>query len=115
MKVIYVAGHYRDNRGEYYVRMNIRTAERAALFVWLNGGVALCPHKNTAGYGGAHGILDKTWLLGDIELLARCDALWALPGWDTSKGATKEVEYAKSQEIIVLYNQNDVLKFLNKI
>ena len=112
MKVIYIAGQYRSERGEYYVRMNIRAAEQAALFVWINGGVALCPHKNTAGFGGAHGLPGKTWLIGDLELVARCDALWALPGWDTSEGATIEVEHAKSQEITILYNQHDVLEFL---
>ena len=113
MKVIYIAGHYRDERGEYYVRTNIRIAENAALYVWFNGGVALCPHKNTAGFGGAYGIYDKTWLDGDLELLTRCDAIWALDGWDTSAGATAEVEFAKAHGIKVLYNELEVLVMLS--
>jgi len=112
MKVIYIAGHYRDPRGEFYVRCNIREAERAALMVWLWGGAALCPHKNTAGFGGAHGIADETWLKGDLELLERCDAVWALPGWDTSIGATGEVNHAKSLNIPVFTAENEVYDFL---
>jgi hypothetical protein len=114
MKVIYIAGKYRDERGEFYVRCNIREAERAALFVWQFGGVALCPHKNTAGLGGAHGIPDKTWLDGDLELLHRCDAIWLLPGWEESKGARVEKDFARALLIPILVDQADVLKFLKE-
>lgn len=112
MKVIYIAGKYRSDRGEFYVRCNIREAERAALFVWLHGGVALCPHKNTAGLGGAHGMTVEVWLDGDLELIERCDALWAIPGWDDSYGAKAEVDFAKKCNIPVLFDQVDVLEFL---
>jgi len=47
MKVIYIAGKYRDTRGEYWVRQNIRLAEFYAVRVWNIGAVAPCPHKNT--------------------------------------------------------------------
>ncbi len=112
MKVIYIAGRYRDERGEFYVRCNIREAERAALFVWMNGGVAMCPHKNTAGLGGAHGIPDSTWLDGDLELLDRCDAIWPIPGWESSSGTRREVDFAEKNDIPILSSQADVLKFL---
>jgi len=105
MKVIYIAGKYRDKRGEFYVQMNIREAEQAALFVWVNGGVALCPHKNTSGLGGAFLIDDQTWLAGDLELLSRCDAVWAIPNWVASAGAHDEVAFAKKNNIPVLFNQ----------
>jgi len=115
VKVIYIAGCYRDPRGEFYVRMNIREAEQAALFVWKNGGVALCPHKNTSGFGGAFGIQDTTWLEGDLELLRRCDAIWAIPNYVDSQGAQKELEFAWGKGIPCLYSQADVLKFLEVI
>jgi hypothetical protein len=112
MKVVYIAGRYRDERGEFYVRCNIREAERAALIVWIYGGVALCPHKNTAGLGGAHNLPDKTWLDGDLELLKRCDAIWMIPGWQSSSGATAEEEFAREIGIKVFYNQSDIVEFL---
>lgn len=111
-KVIYIAGPYRDPRGEFYVRCNIREAERAALWVWLHGAVALCPHKNTAGLGGAHGITDRTWLDGDLELLRRCDAIYLIPGWESSQGAQAEAAFAREHDIPLLYGQADVLRFL---
>ena len=114
MKVIYIAGHYRSDKGEWYVTQNIEAAASAALFVWLYGGVALCPHKNTSLFGGAYGIPDRTWLDGDLELLSRCDAIWALPGWDTSSGAQAEVEFAEDLNMPILYDQPDVLRFLGK-
>ena len=112
MKLIYIAGRYRDSRGEYYVRCNIREAERCALFVWQFGGVAICPHKNTAGLGGAYNIPDEVWLNGDMEIMSRCDAVWAIPGWDTSEGAMNEVKNAKVWGLPVLYNQAEVLEYL---
>ena len=112
MKVIYIAGRYRDERGEYYVRCNIRDAERAALCVWKFGGVALCPHKNTAGFGGAWGMPDRIWLDGDLELIRRCDAVWMIPGWQSSSGARGEKEFAESLGIPVFTDQGDVLEYL---
>ena len=114
MRVIYICGAYRDSRGEFYIESNIREAERAALWVWLQGGVALCPHTNTRHFGGAHGIQDETWLKGDLELLGRCDAVWALPSWESSEGATDEVMVAKDLRMPILYNQKDVSDFLEK-
>jgi hypothetical protein len=57
--------------------------------------------------------MDETWLKGDLELLKRCDAVWALPGWDTSIGATGEVNHAKSLNIPVFTAENEVYEFLN--
>lgn len=112
MKVVYISGRYRDPRGAFYIRANIREAERAALFVWKYGGVALCPHLNTALFDGAFGIPDDTWLKGDFELVRRCDAVWALPGWESSVGASAEVKLANEIGLPVLYDQADVLKYL---
>lgn len=114
IKVVYIAGPYRDNRGEYHVRQNIRHAEAAAIHVWQNGGVALCPHKNTAGFGGVPGCTDKTWLEGDLELLFRSDAMWAIEGWRNSAGAIAEVEFARQLNIPVLFCLNEVKGFLRK-
>jgi hypothetical protein len=112
MKVIYIAGRYRDKRGEYYVRKNIKDAEFHALYVWGHGGVAICPHKNTAGFNGAFGIPDKVWLDGDLELLMRSDAVWAIPGWEESEGAKKEVAFAVNIQKPVLHTKGEVKRYL---
>lgn len=113
MKVIYIAGPYRAP-SEWEVRMNIREAEHHALMVWQYGAVALCPHKNTAGFGGAPGCIDDTWLQGDLELLKRCDALWAITGWRDSTGATREVEYAREHHIHCLFSIQEMIDFIQR-
>jgi hypothetical protein len=112
-RVIYIAGKYRDGRGEWWIRENIRRAEEAAGLVWQNGGVALCPHKNTAFFGGLPGCTDDTWLAGDLELLRRCDAVWAIDGWLESAGAKAEVSFARENGIPVYFCVNEVVEFLS--
>lgn len=114
MKVIYIAGKYRSDKGEWFVYENIRAAELMAQWVWMHGGVALCPHKNTAFFGGLPGCPDETWLEGDLELLKRCDAVFAISGWRESAGARAEVEYAKKNHIPVIYNHRSVISFLKQ-
>ena len=100
VKVIYVAGKYRDTRGEWYVMQNIRDAERVALQIWKLGGVALCPHMNTRFFGGT--LPDETWLSGDLELLRRCDALFLMSNAANSTGAQEEAKLAKTLGLPVL-------------
>src|SRR3972149_3783943 len=112
MKVIYIAGPYRDSRGEFYVGQNIYEAEMAALRVWQMGGVALCPHKNSGGLGGAYGLDDRTWLEGDLELLRRCDAIYLITDWQSSAGVQAEKLFAEEIGIPVLQTERDVMLFL---
>ena len=111
MLVIYIAGKYRDTRGEWWIRENIREAEKCAMFVWQQGLVALCPHKNTAFWGGMPGCSDDTWLKGDLELLQRCDAMYVTRNWRNSAGAIAEVKYAKQIGVPVLYTEQEVIDF----
>jgi len=109
-KLIYVAGKYRDERGEWYVESNIREAEALAQFIWINGGIAFCPHKNTEHWGGL--LPDEEWIKGDLEILSRCDAIYMLPNWHDSEGAKKEHAFAKEHHIIVFYDARDLLYYL---
>lgn len=98
MKVVYIAGPYRA-KNEWNVVCNIRAAERLALEVWRAGAVALCPHKNTALFGGAAD--DSVWLKGDLELLRRCDAVILTEDWLESSGTIDEVIFAIEHSIPV--------------
>lgn len=95
----YVAGAYRDTRGAWFIRENIRAAEAVALSLWQRGIPALCPHKNTALFDGA--APDEVWLAGDLVMLARCDAVVLVPGWRKSAGTRAEVEFAEARGIPV--------------
>jgi hypothetical protein len=91
MKVVYVAGPYRADT-EYGVLLNIQRAEQLALKVWIAGAACICPHKNTAFFGGA--AHDSIWLDGDKEIVRRCDAVVCTNGWRDSVGASGEVALA---------------------
>lgn len=87
MKLVYVAGPFRG-ANSWEMECNIRRAEELSLEVWRMGAVALCPHLNTRFFQGA--LEDSTWLLGDLEMVKRCDAVLLTPDWQRSRGACGE-------------------------
>jgi len=99
MKIAYVAGPYRS-KTEYGVKQNIDRAEVVALELWRMGFAVICPHKNTAFFGGAAD--DSVWLAGDLEMVRRCDLVVTVDGFERSTGAMGEVELAKSLGIPVM-------------
>jgi hypothetical protein len=111
MKVVYVAGAYRGSC-EWEVEANIRKAEAIALQLWKMGAVAICPHKNTAHFGGA--LPDERWLQGDLELVRRSDAVCCAPGWEESEGARGEVALAHELAIPVFANPGQVKEWLSQ-
>lgn len=100
MKLVYVAGPFRAST-DWDRENNIRRAEALALEVWRLGYAALCPHCNTRFFDGA--APDNVWLLGDLEMLRRCDALITTPDWERSTGAKAEVKYAQDAGIPVFH------------
>ena len=94
--LVFVSGPYRANTERGIVN-NIREAEYAAIEVWKAGGAAICPHLNTAHFGGI--LADSVWLEGDLEILRRCDGMLLIGGWAHSAGAMGEYEYAKREGI----------------
>lgn len=100
MKVAYIAGPYRSAT-PHGILENIRRAESVALKYWLRGYATICPHMNTRLFDGT--APDELWLDGDLVILARCDVIVMMYGWEKSKGATAELEYAQSlgKEVIL--------------
>jgi hypothetical protein len=88
MKIAYIAGPYRDERGEWFVHQNIQRASEVALKYWRLGYAVICPHRNAAFFGGA--CPDDTWLKGDMEFVRVCDVLVLMGGWNKSEGAREE-------------------------
>ena len=87
LPVVYVAGPYRAATVRQ-VQANIWRAQEAALAVWREGAVAICPHGNTMLFDGECD--DDVWLRGDLELLRRSDAVLMVGAWQLSRGATAE-------------------------
>jgi len=91
---------------EWQLEQFIRQAEDAALWYWAHGWAVICPHKNTAHFGGAFGIPDTVWLDGDLELVRRCDAIYMLSNWKESSGAKAELELARELGLEIIYEGN---------
>ena len=99
--IVYVAGRFRGPTA-WDIEKNVRAAEEVALAVAQAGAMPLCPHANTRFFSGQ--LDDDFWLTGTLALLARCDAVVLVPGWEASTGARGEVEHAEAHGIPVLYD-----------
>ena len=111
MKVIYLAGPYRSPT-EYGVQQNIEAASKIAMEVWKLGAVCICPHKNTAFFGGA--LPDAVWLEGDLELIRRSDAVLIMEAWERSDGAVDERWFASGIGKPVLFSLAELEDWLRR-
>jgi hypothetical protein len=94
LKLVYIAGPFRAAT-PWLVEENVRRAERLALDVWKEGAVAMCPHTMNRNFDKA--LPDAAFLNGALALLARCDALITVPGWESSRGTQAEVRFAQER------------------
>jgi hypothetical protein len=94
--LVYIAGPY---RGE--IDHNIAQAREIAIKVWESGNVAICPHLNTAHFELDCSCVDSDYLQGDLEIVARCDAVLLTPDWYKSIGAMIERNFAIDRHIPV--------------
>ena len=109
MKLAYVAGSYRAN-SEWGLVVNIRMAEIVASHLWRAGFAVLCPHKNTAHFGGL--CPDKVFLDGDLEMLSRCDLVVVTEDYKRSIGTLAEIEFAIGRGTPVFYSVKDAVDWL---
>lgn len=101
--LIYVAGKYSGNtRNE--VNLNIDAAIKIAGRLWKMGHAVICPHANSAHFDDV--FPEVTWeqyIAGDLNMIARVDAMVMVPGWEESNGARTEWEYALQLDIPIYY------------
>jgi hypothetical protein len=100
MSVIFICGPYRAETEEG-IKENIRNAEKWARKLWAGGAAVICPHLNSAMMGS--NIPEEIFLNGYIEILGRCDTLFAMPGWKKSEGARAEVKEARRLGLDIIY------------
>ncbi len=109
MRIVFVAGPYRAAT-ENGVHENIGRARAVALPLWRPGVMVFCPHLNSAFMGGAQP--DRVFLDGALAMLAKCDAVVLVPGWERSTGTQAEIELANRLGIPVYESADDFLDTL---
>lgn len=80
---------------------NIMKAREYALKYWKLGYAVICPHLNNMLMDGE--LPDQSWLDGDLVILSKCEIIVMIPGWEDSEGAKAELEFAKNNNISVIY------------
>lgn len=110
--VVYIAGPYRG-KSESDVFKHIINARKWAIIVWTGGGIAICPHLNTAFFGGVAGLPDQVWLDGDLEIIKRCDAVLVIPASESSVGTQAEIQHAERQGIPVFHSTQSLFNWMN--
>lgn len=92
-KLVYIAGPYRANSATG-IAANIQSARLAAIEFAKMGIPYICPHLNSAYFEEyAPDVPDSFYLKMGLEILARCDAIFVLRGWEESEGTKAEMEW----------------------
>ena len=112
--IVYLAGQYRAPT-ILGVTLNIYCAWKAAKRLWRAGFVVICPHSNSAFMGELFSpIHGQVFLEGDLELVRKSDALFAMPGWRRSAGACGEIGEGRRYKIPIFYNIEELIAWRNQ-
>lgn len=108
MKIVYIAGPLTtgwDGKDRVFIENHVRNAEAYQVALANLGIGAFCPHTHSSFHNEKGGKASEAYYYElDFEFLKRAsDALLAVPGWEQSKGATSEVEWAIKNNIPVFY------------
>lgn len=109
MKAIYTVGPFRADT-PWGVEQNIRRAEGVAIWIAKAGGLPVCPHTMFRFFDKS--MPDDFWLRATLSLMARCDAIYMLDGWENSEGSIAEFNAAPSLGVVRLEHWQDLTEYL---
>lgn len=102
MKTIYVSGPY--SAPTYcQIRKNVHAAAKVGASCIEKGWAALVPHCNSHAIAKHIERAWGDWILMDLALIDKCDAILMMSNWIESEGAKREHSYALSKNIPVFY------------
>ena len=107
--IVYVAGKYSGD-----ISGNIHKARQTAIKLWELGYTVFCPHLNTVHFEIDCKCQYDDYILGDLEILERCDVILMLDNWESSRGAMSEHEFAELKKIPIFYKIEDLERWYNE-
>lgn len=96
--LVYVSGKYSGD-----IDANILAAQKVAVDLWEMGHHVICPHLNTIHFENTCRSSYEHYIAGDLDMISRLDCLVMIPGWEESKGALIEKEYAEKLDMPIYY------------
>lgn len=114
--IVYTAGAIRPMNGQT-IEGNLKVAKDIALELWKDGFAVICPHANS---DLPISLAEKEvsvniWLVGDLEIIARCDAVVVCPGWEASEGTRGEIKFAEERNIPLYYYPDKPTKHATEV
>jgi len=101
--IVYVSGAYYGKDNGKSINSNIRLAREAAIELWERGYTVICLHLNTQNFEKDCKLTYDDYLIGDCEIIKRCDVVFMLDNWEESNGASIERQTALENNIPVFY------------
>ena len=122
MKIIFIAGPYTGDGSYESIEKNIREAEKYQIALANNQIGFFCPHNHTEHFSSKKGAQAPEQFYYDLDfhyLTYVADAVLALPNWEKSWGAKKEIEWAKKKGMKIFYPKDlsdikDIVEWVNK-
>ncbi len=108
MKIVFISGQLTsgwDGKDRSFIEDRIKEAEKYQLAL-INAGIGcFCAHTHTSFHYEKGSIaLPEFYYEMDMEFLKRAaDAVLAMPGWEKSRGAEKEVKWARENNLPIFY------------
>ena len=106
--MIYISSAY-TNADPLEVEKNVAKARAVAQEIIHLGALMFCPHTHSHGFLG---LTHSEWLTLDLKVLNVCDAILMVNGWQKSKGATMEWQFAQLHGIPTFYSTFEVKTWL---
>jgi hypothetical protein len=107
MKVVFIAGPLTTggDGSRAYIESNVKKAEAYSISLANAGIYFFCAHMHSSFHTEKGSTAPEEYYYKlDFEILKRAaDAVLAVPGWEKSMGAKKEVEWAEKNKIKVFY------------
>jgi hypothetical protein len=107
VETVFIAGAYMGSDFNE-IETNIRLAESYSIELWNRGYKVFCPHLNTCHFEVKAKAHEEAYREFDMIMLESCDAILALPNWETSVGAKEEIDKAKKLGKPVFYSLDEL-------